>query len=118
MAYQALLPHPARQQVEDALARHETDRGSPEHIRRCRLHAIRRAAERYGLRFTVQDVIEHEEMIRLRLAKLLGTSRHGTLYEIQGEHRPYYAVYIPRLSVIATYLRARHEWIGSFRRAR
>ncbi|MGX5776963.1 hypothetical protein [Methylorubrum zatmanii] len=96
----------------------QTDRGSPEHIRRCRLHAIRRAAERYGLRFTVQDVIEHEEMIRLRLAKLLGTSRQGALYEIQGEHRAYYAVYIPRFSVIATYLRARHEWIGSLRRAR
>lgn len=118
MAYQALLPHLSRQQVESDLARHDSPRGGPDHIRRCRYHAINRAAQRYGLRFELQDVIEHEEMIRLGLAREIGHGGEGYLYEIQGEHRAYYAVYHRDTGVIATYLRGPHEWTGTMRRAR
>lgn len=93
-------------------------RGSEDHLRRCRHHAIKRAAERYGLIFTEQDVMEHEQMIRLGLAKEIGRGGFGYLYEIQGEHRPYYPVYQRDIGAIATYLRGPHEWTGSMRRAR
>lgn len=118
MAYQSLLPRPARQQAESDLARHETGRGSPDHIRRCRFHAIRRAAERYGLLFEVNDVIEHEEMIRLGLARQIGGAGNDALFEIQGEFRSYFAIYHRDIGCIATYLRGAHEWTGTMRRAR
>lgn len=118
MAYQALLPHLTRRQIGDEINHPRSDRGSEEHLRRCRHHAIKRAAERYGLIFTEQDVMEHEQMIRLGLAKEIGRGGYGYLYEIQGEHRPYYPVYLRDIDAIATYLRAPHEWTGSMRRAR
>lgn len=97
---------------------HHVEHGSREHIRRCHQHAIRRAAERYGLRFDVRDVVEHEEMIRLGLAHRIGGAGNGGLYEIQGENRPYYAVHHEDIGTIVTYLRGPHEWTGTMRRAR
>ncbi len=92
--------------------------GSAEHIRRARVHSIRRAGERYGLLFSWQDVIEHEEMIRLGIAREIGRGGFAYLYEIQGEVRSYFAVFNRRLDCITTYLRGTHEWTGTMRRAR
>lgn len=94
--------------------------GSEGHRAAARHHAIRRAAERYGLLFVLRDVIEHEAMIRYGLTKLVlwsgGRRGRAELHEIQGEFRSYFAVFKPEIACICTYIRGPHEWPARCRR--
>ncbi|MCJ2067820.1 hypothetical protein MKK75_03185 [Methylobacterium sp. J-030] len=94
--------------------------GSEGHRAAARRHAIRRAAQRYGLAFVMQDVIEHEAMIRYGLTKLVlwsgNESSRAELHEIAGEFRSYFAVFNPQIRCIVTYIRGPHEWPARCRR--
>lgn len=101
-----------------------TSRSDQDHVASARVHAKRRALERYGVDLPDWEIDEHEAMIRHMKSRQIGhhgrrsDPRYAEMHEVRFNDRVVFAVYRPRLRCIVTYLKGPADWLGKFTRSR
>lgn len=111
MAFQKLLSTSHPLITEDTHAEHRIA---------ARIHAKRRASERYGIDLSDEEIDNHERAIRNGRSKRAGFNgrrsfgNYCELHIIHTDTRTFYAVYRVRIKRIVTYLDGPHQWLGKF----